>query len=120
MKLRPSSQRKAKITWSNVKAVIQAFFRRARKMAGFELPTHVYEQIIWRRTEVRYNSPICWYTGTCKVCGCEILGKTMEDRACSISEHPDLLDKRPPCYPAMMEEKEWESYKEKKDIKLFK
>ena len=88
-------------------------------MGGFELPIHVYEQIIWRRISVKSQSPMCWYTGACKVCGCDILGKTMEDRACSISEHPDLLKKREPCYPAMMSESEWKAFKKDKKIKLF-
>ncbi len=110
-------EKPAKLSFANVKGVIQAA---VRKIGGFDLAPHIYEQIIWRRTEVRYHSPICWYSGNCKVCGCDILGKTMEDRACSISEHPDLMEKRTPCYPAMMGKDEWEAFKEKKNIKLFK
>lgn len=106
----------AKISWSNIKAVFQA---KKRSIAGFILEDYIYEQIIWRRVEVRNNSPRCWYSGNCKVCGCDILGKTMEDRACSISEHPDLLEKRKPCYPAMMNEKEWKQHKLINKIKLF-
>lgn len=115
-----TSERPAKITWANIKAVIQAWIRKKRRgIGGFDLPTHMYEQIIWRRTQVMSNSPMCWHSGNCKVCGCEILGKTMEDRACSITEHPDLLAKRSPCYPEMMDEKTWEVFKKEKHIKLF-
>lgn len=115
------AERPAKITWANIKAIIQAFFRKKRRMiAGFELSAHIYEQIIWRRTRVQYSSPICWYSGNCRICGCEILGKTMEDRGCALSEHPDLSEKREPCYPPMMKKDEWELYKEKNNIKLFK
>lgn len=112
-----TAERPAKLTLANVKGVAQSMMRR---MGGFDMPQHIYEQIIWRRTQVHFNSPMCWYSGKCKVCGCDILGKTMEDRACSISEHPDLLAKRKPCYPEMMEEKEWEIYKDQNKIKLFK
>lgn len=110
----------SKISFRNIYAVFQAFFRNKQKcIAGCKLDEHIYEQIIWRRIEVINNSPKCWYSGSCKVCGCDILGKTMEDRACSIIEHPDLLSKRSPCYPAMMKEKEWKEYKKLKTIKLF-
>jgi hypothetical protein len=65
------------------------------------------------------RSPLCWKRGTCQVCGCDILGKTMEDRACSISEHPELLERREPCYPEMMSKEDWEKYKSINNIKLF-
>lgn len=109
-----NSLRPAKITWENIKAVFKA---KMRKLSGITLPLHIYEQIIWRRTKVMQNSPMCWHSGKCKVCGCEILGKTMEDRACSLSEHPDL--NREPCYPDMMDQSTWESFKVKNNIKLF-
>lgn len=113
------AERPARFRWSNIKAVFQALFRRAREISGFHVEQHIYEQIIWRRTEVRWNSPKCWFSGKCKICGCDILGKTMEDRACSIIEHPDLLEKRAPCYPAMMDAAQWNEYKKLKNIKLF-
>ncbi len=91
----------AKITWRNIFAVFQA---KTRKIAGFALDEHIYEQIIWRRTEVMSYSPRCWNSGVCKVCGCEILGKTMEDRACSIDEDPYQSQVRRPCYPEIMNE----------------
>lgn len=81
---------------------------------GFSVPQHIYEQIIWRRTEVIAVSPSCWDTGTCRVCGCEILGKTMEDRECSAAEVGEKS-----CYPVMMKKDEWEKYKLSNHIKLF-
>lgn len=112
--------RPAKINMRNIMAVLQAFLRKKRrKIGGWDLENHIYEQIIWRRTQVIQNSPICWHSGTCKICGCDILGKTMEDRGCSILEHADLLLKRNPCYPAMMNKNEWKEYKKLKNIKLF-
>lgn len=101
----------AKITLSNIKAVIQSWMRKKRrKLGGFDLPDHMYEQIIWRRTQVISISPICWEIGYCKVCGCDILGKTMEDRACEAES---------PCYPAMMTEENWKKFKQLNNIKLF-
>lgn len=114
------AERPAKLSFSNIKAVAQSFFRKTLKsIDGIELEQHIYEQIIWRRFEVQRNSPMCWYKGQCKVCGCDILGKTMENRACSIVEHLDLLAKRSPCYPEMMKEKEWKEYKLNNKIKFF-
>lgn len=112
---------KARITPRNIYAVIQAFFRRKRRsITGFELPDYMYEQIIWRRTQVMEKSPACWESGKCIVCGCDILGKTVEDRACSISEDKDSLRAgKFPCYPAMMNKVNWERYKEDYSIKLF-
>jgi len=101
----------AKLTFRNTLAVIQAFFRRKRRnLGGFDLPSHIYEQIIYRRIQVINKSPKCWLSGNCIQCGCEILGKTMEDRGCENS---------PYCYPEMMKEDEWEKYKKSNKIKLF-
>lgn len=102
----------AKITPRNVLAVLQAWKRKYQKeWFGFELPPHLQEQIIWRRTEVMIKSPLCWKQGQCVECGCEILGKTMEDRGCSNKENP--------CYPEMMSKENWETYKKINEIKLF-
>lgn len=105
------------LSWKNIKAVFQASLR---SMDGLDLEQHVYEQIVWRRTQVMSKSPECWKQGYCKVCGCEILGKTMEDRACGISEVPEMIyEGIEPCFPAMMDQATWEKYKKKNLIKLF-
>jgi hypothetical protein len=97
----------ARITLRNVWAVIQAFFRKKRRgLGGFDLPDHLYEQIFWRRTVA---DPICWNQGVCKECGCEMIGKTMEDRGCDGK-----------CYPDMMNKSEWKEFKQVHNIKLFK
>ena len=102
----------AKITPRNVLAVLQAWKRKVQKnWFGFELPAYIQEQILWRRFEVKDKSPICWEQGKCVECGCEILGKTMEDRGCSNKENP--------CYPEMMSKENWEKYKKFNQIKLF-
>ena len=104
----------ATITFANVKAVIQSYYRKGKLMAGFGIEDHIYEQILWRRTQVMIKSPECWNESQCKVCGCDILGKTMEDRGCSA---PDIS--REECYPAMMTKDVWKTYKTKEKIKLF-
>ena len=105
------AQKPAKITRANVKAVLQSVVRRTRKqLGGFDLPEHMYQQIFYRRHMVILKSPECWKTGACKVCGCDILGKTMEDRGC---------ENDPSCYPPMMDKKNWEKYKIEHNIKLF-
>ena len=115
-----SAEKPASITWNNIKAVIQSFVRKKQlTIDGMGLPQHIFEQIIWRRVQVKAKSPMCWLSGECIICGCDILGKTMEDRACSVSEHNDLKKKREPCYPAMVNSKEWALYKLQLNIKLF-
>ena len=120
LKARKTASNPASISLRNIWAVIQAFFRKhTRNIGGLAIPDHVYEQIIWRRIQVRTKSPMCWEGGSCIVCGCDILGKTMEDRGCSISEHPELLTRKSPCYPAMMTKEKWEEFKKIFKIKLF-
>lgn len=96
----------AKFTIRNVLAILQSLWR--KKLGGITIPSHIHEQIIWRRTQVIKLSSECWESGNCIECGCEILGKTMEDRGCD-----------GPCYPSMMNKKEWKEYKNNNDIKLF-
>lgn len=100
----------AKITLRNIWAVIQAKFRKIKAKAenSLELPGYLYEQIIWRRTQVQDVSPVCWDDGNCIICGCNTVEKTMEDRPCEGS-----------CYPKMMSKEKWEEYKKLMEIKLF-
>lgn len=99
----------AKISLRNILAVLQAWFRKKRRnLGGLDLPDHLYEQIIYRRTQVMAKSPKCWVYGACTHCGCETLGKTMEDRKCEKG-----------CYPDMMDEEHWKQYKHHNQIKLF-
>lgn len=101
----------ARITVRNILAVLQAFFRKKRrKLGGFDLPEHMYEQIIYRRFLVIQASPKCWTSGSCIQCGCEILGKTIEDRGC---------EDKPYCYPLMMDKETWKRYKKYNKVKLF-
>lgn len=104
----------AKFNWKNIKAVFQASWRKGKQLSGFELENHIYEQIIWRRTQVMQNSPICWQKNSCIVCGCDVEGMTMEDRACKRDD-----DRKGPCYPEMMNKELWEAFKKEKNIRLF-
>jgi hypothetical protein len=99
----------ARLSLRNIWAVIQSWWRRKKELAGFELPKHTYEQIIWRRIEVIKKSPKCWESGDCIQCGCEMIGKTIEDRGCEYG-----------CYPHLMNKQNWEVFKRINEIKLFK
>ena len=104
--------RPARSSFRNMCAVLQSSYRKT--IDGVALPRHIYEQIIWRRTQVMAKSPICWDSGECRVCGCDILGKTMEDRQCSAVDIGE-----PPCYPPIMGKDQWATYKILNHIKLF-
>ena len=66
------------------------------------------------KTKVMDLEPRCWESGYCIVCGCDILGKTMEDRGCSAEDVGDF-----PCYLPMMDQETWEKFKLDNQIKLF-
>jgi len=102
-------KKKAKLSFANLKAVFQAF-----KRSKTNIPYHIREQIIWRRLKVMDLEPRCWESGYCIVCGCDILGKTMEDRGCSAEDVGDF-----PCYLPMMDQETWEKFKLDNQIKLF-
>lgn len=102
-------KKKAKLSFANIKAVLQSF-----KRSHSRIPYYIREQIIWRRLKVIDLEPRCWESGYCIVCGCDILGKTMEDRACSAEDVGDF-----PCYLDMMDKEKWENYKIDNKIKLF-
>lgn len=93
--------KRAKLTLRNALGYLQGNWRR------LGVATHLWEQAIWRRTK----APECMEKGECIYCGCEMIGKTLEDRGC---ENPERY-----CYPDMMNKKDWEKYKKDKDIKLF-
>jgi len=98
----------AKLTFRNIYAVIQSIFRRS--IQGFSIQTHIYEQAVWRWTQVMLKSPQCWEEGNCIHCGCEMLGKTIEDRGC---------ENEPRGYPDMMGKKEGKQFKLSNNIKIF-
>lgn len=96
----------AKITLSNIKGYIQGNFRKVLDDFG-ELPEHIVHQAKWRLNQVKIKSPKCYEEDKCQHCGCQISAKVFEDRGCSNDEL---------CYPKMMNEIEWESFKLEEDI----
>lgn len=58
---------------------------------------HILEQIEFR---VKNMDQQCFNDGECKLCGCSTIALQMANKAC---------DK--PCYPTMMNKKEWEMFK---------
>lgn len=58
---------------------------------------HILEQIEFR---VKNMDKECFNAGECKLCGCQTTALQMCNKAC---------DK--PCYPSMMNKKEWEIFK---------
>jgi hypothetical protein len=62
------------------------------------LRKHIVEQIMWR---ISVMDPKCLADGACKICGCETTALQMANKACP-----------KPCYPKMMEKRQWQDYKE--------
>lgn len=96
---------KAKVSFRNILAVIQGYGRLIlRSISKLFFSDYRKEQIIWRRTQAKE----CMNNEYCTYCGCEMIGKTMEDRGCEDQ-----------CYPDMMNKKQWKEYKQLNNIKLF-
>jgi hypothetical protein len=68
---------------------------------------HIVEQAYWRLSEVERNSPECLKLGQCKICGCSIDEKVLEDRGCEDG-----------CYPPMKNYLVWEFYKQDNNLKV--
>jgi hypothetical protein len=98
----------AKITWRNIKAVIQAYFRK-KKNKYFGIEQEIYEQTVWRRTVMNQKC----LNGSCVWCGCNGVDMTYEDAGCKRD------DEIGPCYPDMMDKERWEQFKKTNNIKLF-
>lgn len=60
---------------------------------------HIKEQIRYRVTHMDRD---CYFNGSCKMCGCETTALQMCSKSC---------DK--PCYPPMMNKKQWHDYSRK-------
>lgn len=103
-------------TFSNFKGVIQAYFRKAKyEYMGFEVPKHIWEQYKWRELKAKD----CLDNIYCLNCQCFIKERILEDRGCSILEGKgELVGKKEPCYPDLMNEGKWELYKIKNEIKF--
>lgn len=58
---------------------------------------HIYEQINYR---IKWMDKECYDNGSCKICGCETTALQMCNKSCE-----------KPCYPSMMNKKQWEVFK---------
>ena len=96
---------KAKINLHNIKSYIQGNWRAALlEYYPDGLSPHIEEQYYWRIKQVQEKSPECLEKGKCKICSCDTPELFMADKACEGN-----------CYPEMMDECEWEKFKEESD-----
>lgn len=93
-----NAPKRAPITLGNIKAVIQAFFRKRNT-----LPDHVKEQIINR---IELSNTRCKDTNVC-ICGCDWSDLIYADKSCEGN-----------CYPEMMDKKSWNIYKKVNKINV--
>lgn len=90
---------KAKITLPNIKGFLQGNARMfMSQFFDFKLPSYMDEQIFYRMSIMNEE---CLKNRACVHCGCAMPNKAFEDRACDNA-----------CYPEMMDEKEWDLYKQ--------
>lgn len=74
------------------------YFLFDKKDLNFLIRRHIYEQILWR---ISVMDKECYDNGACKICGCQTTALQMANKACP-----------KPCYPEMMNKKEWKKFKE--------
>jgi hypothetical protein len=95
-----------KINLSNILNYAEAEVRFWKSTSKFlDNPKHIDEQSIWRLSEVKDKSPDCIQQLRCIGCGCQIMEKVFESKACEEG-----------CYPEMMSKDIWEKYKENNKI----
>lgn len=63
----------------------------------FLIRNHIQQQIEWRISVMDID---CYTEGSCKLCGCDTVALQMANKTCN-----------KPCYPKMMDKKDWEEYK---------
>lgn len=90
---------KAKITPDNIKGFVQGW---TRSLFSLTLPEYILEQVEYRATKAKE----CVEQGFCSHCGCKMPEKLYENRPC---------EKDPTCYPPMMNEEQWNKFKEVKE-----
>lgn len=98
MKLTSLFKKLKKITPENIKGFVEGY----SKYYFNDLMTPLEkEQVEWRFKIVEKLSPECLENKVCKKCGCDIPAKLFESRGCEGN-----------CYPQLMNEKEWKTFKE--------
>lgn len=95
---------KKKIVIKDIVAYLQGNIRYKLYYSTFRflILKHIREQITHR---IRVMDGLCYSQGSCKMCGCMTTHLQMANKSC---------DK--PCYPKMMNKKNWQSYKNKNTI----
>lgn len=63
----------------------------------FLIPNHILEQIYFRINKMDKK---CYNDGQCKICGCSTIALQMANKSCP-----------KPCYPKMMNKRQWNNYK---------
>jgi hypothetical protein len=94
---------------SSFKKILQ-FIEGNLKMLGDEfnlLPDYQKEQVLYR-LDICKND--CVKSGVCKYCTCSVPGKLYVSESCNHGAR----------FPNMMDEREWEEYKEENNIKIEK
>mgnify|MGYP001208099034 CR=1 FL=1 len=99
--------KKEQITFKNVKAFIQGYYRH---FVHIYLQDKLIRNHIVDQYKVRMNSADkkCIVDGECKICGCKTPALFWADKSC---------DK--PCYPPMMSKKNWYNFIGNKDWTLI-
>ena len=84
------------------------------KNLPFLIRKHIREQYVYRKKNARQ----CSKNGSCLVCGCKTDDLFFANKECSLNKITDdftriiLVGKKVPCYPRMMNKKEWLNYKQ--------
>lgn len=109
LKNRKKYKKPKRINLSNIFNYLDAEVRHWKSTSKFlDNPRHIDEQSIWRLEQIKEKSPECIQHLHCIMCGCDIAEKSFEDNACDEG-----------CYPKMMNEKEWEIFKQKNKIEIL-
>lgn len=102
-KLKPENP--AKINALNIGRFLKGYARKFSAAFGL-LEYWKQEQVIWRTRLAKQ----CTDNKACLYCGCDTPAKYYGDEACE--------DPVKQCYPAMMNEKEWNTFKRKTNLKI--
>ena len=107
---RKKFKKPAKINIKNIKGYLQGNLRYFMDFTGIIKPEeHILEQVKWRLHKIKENSPLCLEYKSCINCGCSVIEKVYEDRACEGD-----------CYPIMKNKEDWEDFKLKNNINIEK
>jgi hypothetical protein len=88
-----------------MKGFLQGNWRKFKEdVLTIENPKHIKEQVLYRMSSAKP----CLENGSCLYCGCDTPELFYEDRGCK--------DPNKKCYPEMMDEENWEKFKNENNI----